>query len=452
MEQTGPICIVDDEQSIRETLEAVLKDEGYQVVSSPNAENFEQQLKEITPSLVLLDIWLPGRDGMSVLESLRLSHPDLPVLMMSGHAGIESAVSAIKLGARDFLEKPLHLEVILDKIATILSRKRVPVLDELPSDTRLEEAKIINRVIPEESVFLEDSEISQKTLKKNVVLNGKGLMSGRNTGVILSPLPENSGIIFRTLDGISIQGNITSLENYEHAVATHTFTANSTVLASQNRRVRTIEHLMSALNMEGINNVLIKVDEEVPNIDGSAADFCRLIQEAGVEEQKEKVKIAVVHKHIQVGLAEKDKKHLYVEPFDGFEVRMRVNYPEPILEQECVFNPEKESFIERIAPARSFNTFGNIETAQKKGTVGSGYLNSHIIIHDGKVINTDLRFEDEFVRHKILDLIGDLYLLGYPLRCRVVANMTSHGYNQALVQKLHVALHRQYPDLNPQIN
>ena len=147
MEQTGPICIVDDEQSIRETLEAVLKDEGYPVVSSPNAEHFEQQLKEITPSLVLLDIWLPGRDGMSVLESLRLSHPNLPVLMMSGHAGIESAVSAIKLGARDFLEKPLHLEVILDKIATILSRKRVPVLDELPSDTRLEEAKIINREI-----------------------------------------------------------------------------------------------------------------------------------------------------------------------------------------------------------------------------------------------------------------------------------------------------------------
>ena len=76
--------------------------------------------------------------------------------------------------------------------------------------------------------------------------------------------------------------------------------------------------------------------------------------------------------------------------------------------------------------------------------VGSGYLNSHIIIHDSKVINTELRFQDEFVRHKILDLIGDLYLLGYPLRCRVVANMTSHGYNQALVQKLHVALQRQY--------
>ncbi|SVB50542.1 uncharacterized protein METZ01_LOCUS203396, partial [marine metagenome] len=192
MESNGPICIVDDEQSIRETLEAVLKDEGYQVISCSNAESFQQQLKELTPSLVLLDIWLPGRDGMSVLEELRDTHPELPVLMMSGHTGIESAVSAIKLGARDFLEKPLHLEVILNKIASILSRKRLQVLEELPSDTRLEEAKIINRVIPEESVFLEASDIPQKTLKKNVVLNGMGLISGRNTGLILSPLPENS--------------------------------------------------------------------------------------------------------------------------------------------------------------------------------------------------------------------------------------------------------------------
>ena len=291
MQSSDPICVVDDEQSIRETLEAVLKDEGYEVVSCPTAESFEHRLKELTPSLVLLDIWLPGRDGMSVLEDLRQTHPELPVLMMSGHAGIESAVNAIKLGARDFLEKPLHLEVILDKIASILSRKRQSSLEELPSDTLLEEAKIINRVIPEESVFLETSDIPQKTLKKNVVLNGMGLMSGRNTGLILSPLPENSGIIFRTLDGTSIAGNITSLENYEQAVATHTFTANSTVLATNNRRVRTIEHLMSALNMEGISNVLIKVDEEVPNIDGSASDFCRLIQEAGVEEQNAFVEV-----------------------------------------------------------------------------------------------------------------------------------------------------------------
>ena len=143
---------------------------------------------------------------------------------------------------------------------------------------------------------------------------------------------------------------------------------------------------------------------------------------------------------IQVGRKKIDEKHLYVEPFDGFEVKMRVDYASPIGEQKLTFNSEKDSFERDIAPARSFNTFENIDIAQKTGTVGSGYLDSHIIMHDGKVINTELRYPDEFGRHKILDLIGDLYLLGYPLRGRVVANMTSHGYNQALVQKLHVAM------------
>ena len=119
---------------------------------------------------------------------------------------------------------------------------------------------------------------------------------------------------------------------------------------------------------------------------------------------------------------------------------MRVDYPPPIGEQKLTFNPETDSFSEDIAPARSFNTFENIELAQRLGKVGSGYLNSHIIMHEGKVINTELRYPDEFVRHKILDLIGDLYLLGLPIRGRIVANMTSHGYNQALVERLYQAL------------
>tara|TARA_Y100001960_G_C14340296_1_gene664446 strand:- start:133 stop:717 length:585 start_codon:yes stop_codon:yes gene_type:complete len=192
--------------------------------------------------------------------------------------------------------------------------------------------------------------------------------------------------------------------------------------------------------MAGITNILAKVDEEIPNIDGSANDFSELIREAGIQDQDTLAKDAVVLEPIQVGRKKLDEKHLYVEPFDGFEIVMRVDYSEPIGEQKLTFNIEKDSFDKDIAPARSFNTFENIDIAQKKGTVGSGYLDSHIIMHEGKVINTELRYPDEFVRHKILDLIGDLYLLGYSLRGRVVANMTSHGYNQALVQKLHVAL------------
>ena len=129
-----------------------------------------------------------------------------------------------------------------------------------------------------------------------------------------------------------------------------------------------------------------------------------------------------------------------MEPFDGFEVVLRVDYPAPIGEQRFVFNPAKQSFVEEIAPARSFNTFENIDLAQQKGMAGSGYLNSHIIIHDGKVINTKLNFPDEFVRHKMLDLLGDLFLLGHNLRGRVVGNMTSHGLNQSLALKIHQEL------------
>ncbi|MBC8259679.1 MAG: UDP-3-O-[3-hydroxymyristoyl] N-acetylglucosamine deacetylase [SAR324 cluster bacterium] len=434
------ICVVDDEPAIRETLERVLGDEGYPVVSCQNSEEFCAELEQQIPALVLLDIWLPGTDGMAILSQLRETHPELPVIMMSGHAGIDAAVNAIKLGAVDFMEKPLRLEILLDKIAVVLSNKPPEKIKDLASDTQMEVAKIINPIIPSGALKLEDSNRPQRTLKSNVVLNGKGLLTGRNTGVILSPLEANSGIVFQTLDDTSVPAHITNIENFSQSVAKQSFSANSTVLARESRRVRTVEHLMASLHMAGITNVLAKVDEEIPNIDGSANDFSKLINDAGILDQDVAAKDAVVLEPIQVGRKKLDEKHLYVEPFDGFEVKMRVDYDAPIGEQKLTFNAEKDSFDVDIAPARSFNTFENIDMAQKSGTVGSGYLDSHIIMHDGKVINTDLRYPDEFVRHKILDLIGDLFLLGYPLRGRVVANMTSHGYNQALVQKLHVAL------------
>ena len=440
MTKSQIICVVDDEPAIRETLENVLSDEGYPVMSCEDSECFYQELEQQTPALVLLDIWLPGTDGMAVLSRLRVTHPDLPVIMMSGHAGIDAAVNAIKLGAVDFMEKPLQLEILLDKIAIVLSNKPPDKIKDLASDTRMEVAKIINPNVPSGAVQLEESERPQRTLKGNVVLNGKGLLTGRNTGVNLSPLDPNSGIVFQTLDDTSLSAHITNIENFDQSVAKQSFSANSTVLARENRRVRTVEHLMASLHMAGITNVLAKVDEEIPNIDGSANDFSELIKEAGLQDQEVPAKDAVVLEPIQVGRKKLEEKHLYAEPFDGFEVKMRVDYSAPIGEQKLIFNSDQDSFDLEIAPARSFNTFENIDLAQKKGTVGSGYLDSHIIMHEGKVINTDLRYPDEFVRHKILDLIGDLYLLGYPLRGRVVANMTSHGYNQALVQKLHVAL------------
>jgi len=284
------------------------------------------------------------------------------------------------------------------------------------------------------------TKIKQRTLARDVVLNGTGLLSGKDTGMILSPLPPDSGIVYQSLDGRQMKGVITSLENFKPAISTGTFTASSTVLANGSMRIRTVEHLMAALYMYGISNALIKADEEIPNVDGSGIDFCTLIESGGIIEQDAYISEAVIQKKILVGTQTVDQKYIYAEPYDGFEIKMRIHYHEPIGEENLTFNAKDHVFKDFIAPARSFNTLQNIDMAQQMGRAGKGFLNSHIILHEGKVINTELRFPDEFVRHKILDIIGDLYLLGYPLRGRFTANMTSHGYNQALVQKMYMIL------------
>ncbi len=435
----NPICIVDDEPSICSSIASILKDDGYQTIVFPDAESFWERLDTIEPSLALLDIWLPGVDGVELLKRLHSRFPALPIIMMSGHAGIEAAVAAIKAGAYDFLEKPLHLEVLLDKVKSALEHRPSRSGGTLPANRKLEPVRADHSMTPDR-VEVVDSPEPQRTLQGNVVLNGIGLLSGRNKGIILSPLGINEGIVFQTLDGQAIRGHVTSLRNFSKPLSSKTFSANSTTLDNGRHQVRTVEHLMAVLHMVGITNALIKVDDEIPNIDGSAKDFCELIAQAGIEEQPASRRVAVIRRKLGVGTEEKDEKHLYAEPFEGFEISMRVDYPPPIGEQTFTFNPEYTSFEKEIAPARSFNTFENIEMAQKLGKVGGGYLHSHIIIYDGKVINTDLRYPDEFVRHKILDLIGDLYLLGFPIRGRITANMTSHGYNQALVERLYRAI------------
>lgn len=435
MSKPHTIFVVDDQDSILTSVKSVLTDEKYRALTFDSAESLREGLRTERPDLILLDIWLPGIDGVEALKELKAKDPTLPVILMSGHAGVDIAVSAMKAGAADFLEKPLNLDTLLDKVAKHLAGAS-PASRGIANAYATPHASLGNG----EFASLALSTEPQRTIRKNAVMNGVGLLSGRPTGIIISPLPVDSGIVFRTLDGVDIPGHITALENVDRLGQGKAFTANSTVLAKGGRRIRTVEHLLAALNMMGITNASIKVDEEIPNVDGSAADFCRIIAAAGIEEQPKKRMDVVVHKKIGIGNETQSEKHLYIEPFDGFEVSMRVDYPAPIHEQKFRFNPSEERFETAIAPARSFNTFENIDMAQKQGMVGSGYLNSHIIIHDGKVINTELNFPDEFVRHKILDLLGDLYLLGHGLRGRVVGNMTSHGFNQALALKIHQAL------------
>lgn len=432
--QSKTIFIVDDHESVLTAIRAALIDEAFDIAIFGSAEELQEGLQERKPDLILLDIWLPGMDGIEALKKLKSQHPAIPVIIMSGHAGVDIAVNAMKAGASDFLEKPLNLDLLLESISRHSGSNDLnqdEILSPLPG----------NNLSKNSGATLTTSHELQKTLRRAAVLNGVGLLSGSPTGIIVSPMPINTGIVFSTIDGFEIPARITALEGFNKFSQNKKFTANSTVLAKNHRRIRTVEHLLAALHMMGITNASIKVNGEIPNIDGSAADFCRIITEAGIEDQNQFRQEIVIKMKIGIGDDSTNKeKYLFIEPFDGFEVLLRVEYPAPIYEQKYSFNPQKNSFIRDIAPARSFNTFENIDMAQQQGVVGSGFLNSHIIIHEGKVINTKLNFPDEFVRHKILDLLGDLYLLGHPLRGRIVGNMTSHGLNQALAIKIHEAI------------
>lgn len=435
MKKNTTIFIVDDQDAIRSTIRDLLADESYKTKTFDSAEALMEGLRTGKPDLVLLDIWLPGIDGVQALSRIKSVCPDLPVILMSGHAGIDVAVKGMKAGAVDFLEKPLNLDILLEKIRMHLHLSP----ESAVSGKSISVAARVKAALGS-GASVEDSSVPQRTLKNNAVLNGVGLLSGRPTGIIISPMPVDTGILFRTLDGVDIPCSVNALEGLDRMKKSGGFSANSTVLTAGGRRVRTVEHLLATLHMYGVTNASIKVDEEIPNIDGSAADFCRIIDQAGIVDQDKTVQLVVIHERIAIGNEVPDEKYIYAEPFAGFEICMRVNYPAPIYEQKYVFNPDRNSFAAEIAPARSFNTFENIDQAQKLGLAGSGYLNSHIIIHDGKVINTRLKYPDEFVRHKILDLLGDIYLLGFPLRGRIVANMTSHGLNQELALKIQRAM------------
>ncbi len=431
MKKNPLIYVVDDQKAIRSTLKDLLADESYETKTFDSAEALMDGLRKARPDLVLLDIWLPGLDGVQALSEIKALHAEVPVILMSGHAGIDVAVKGMKAGAADFLEKPLNLDILLGKVRHHLHL--------LPDAKRSDHAHQVSGGLSASGSTAASMGLSkrpQRTIARNAVLNGVGLLSGRPTGVIISPMPADSGIVFRTLDGVAIPCSVLALEGLDRLKKPGGFSANSTVLTAGGRRVRTVEHLLAALHMAGVTNASIKVDEEIPNIDGSAEDFCRIIDQAGIIDQDKLSLEVVINERIAIGNEVPEEKYIYAEPYEGFEIVMRVNYPAPIFEQKFTFNATEHSFAKEIAPARSFNTFENIDQAQKLGLAGSGYLNSHIIIHDGKVINTRLKYEDEFVRHKILDLLGDLYLLGYPLRGRIVANMTSHGLNQELAVKI----------------
>lgn len=272
---------------------------------------------------------------------------------------------------------------------------------------------------------------TQNTIEKTTRLTGYGLFSGKPTFIELQPAKENSGIVF-----INQAQPKTHIKLSPANILKHTHS--STSLIKDTSIVKTVEHFLAVLHIYGINNLIVLCEDELPNIDGSARDFCSIIEAAGIKEQETQLAYLQIDEKLIFGnTSNTDETFMEISPYDGFCITLSIDFPKPIGKQSYTYAFESPiQFKNEIAPARSFNTLENINIAKRSGLVDSDIFDSHIIIDKNEVINTKLRFEDEFVRHKILDIIGDLYILGVPLKCKINANKTSHKFNHRVVASL----------------
>jgi UDP-3-O-[3-hydroxymyristoyl] N-acetylglucosamine deacetylase len=445
------VLIVDDEESVVQSIAGVLEDEGFRVAKAKSGEEAIKVFQQEEPDVTLLDIWMPGMDGIEVLKRLKWIAPECQVIMISGHATISTAMTAVKLGAFDFIEKPLSLDVLLMTIRRALDHQKDLLTIQRSGEIVTEEPFQGKKIFPKEmageltgpplasirEVISLTKKISkrkgtsllpQRTLKQSMVLYGTGLHSGKKTGLLLQPLPPHSGILF---------GNISS----DEVVPAHLDYVQTTEFATSLKKGRaiakTVEHLMAVLHAYRITNLMVKMIEEIPIMDGSALEFCKIVEEAGVEEQEERVDELIIDRRLE--MVHKNKS-LTIEPAEVFSIHFFLDYPPPIGQQTFDFTLENEEvFRDQIAPARTFGFLKDIEMLERMGMGGGGRLHNFILLDDGKIVNTELRFPDEFVRHKILDLIGDFYLLDRPVRGRVTAHLTGHTENITLLKKIQEA-------------
>jgi UDP-3-O-[3-hydroxymyristoyl] N-acetylglucosamine deacetylase len=268
---------------------------------------------------------------------------------------------------------------------------------------------------------------SQRTLRRSVSCAGIGLHSGKKVMLTLRPAPANSGIRFRRTDlgGFEIDATISNLAGIQYA----------TGLARSEGTVETVEHLLAALVSLGIDNAVVELNHpEVPIMDGSAAPFVYLIQEAGVRSLPVPKRFLRITRPIE--LVRGDKRIAFY-PSDGFKVTYSISYDHPLLRHQVRATTINESvFVDEIAAARTFTFLKEVELLRQHGFALGGSLENAVVVGEAGVLNSPLRFDDEFVRHKILDVIGDMALLGFPVIGHLVAHRGGHALHTAFAAKI----------------
>ena len=273
--------------------------------------------------------------------------------------------------------------------------------------------------------------IRQRTLKTSVRATGVGLHTGRKVTMVLRPAPADTGIVFCRSD---LPGNPSV-----PALATNVVnTQMATVIEHGAARVSTVEHLMSAFFGLGIDNAFVDVSaEEVPIMDGSAGTFVFLLQSAGTEEQPVAKRYLRVLRPVSI---ERGDKRVRLEPFHGFKVSFSIEFAHPVFEPEhstVEVDFGEVSFVREVSRARTFGFTQEVEMLRSKGLGRGGSLDNAIVVDDFRVLNAEgLRMEDEFVKHKALDAVGDLYLAGHPIIGAFHGHKSGHEFNNLLVRAL----------------
>lgn len=277
--------------------------------------------------------------------------------------------------------------------------------------------------------------LKQRTVKQLVKTIGIGLHSGTRVDLTLRPAPADTGIVFRRVDlapPVELPASAVGVGD----------TRMASTLDKNGVKVSTVEHLMSACAGLGIDNLYIDLTaEEIPIMDGSASSFVFLLQQAGLQEQEAPKRFIRVKKPVEVREGEGDKlKWARLEPYDGFKLKFFIEFNHPAVDrtgQIAEVDFEAESYVKEIARARTFGFMQDVETLRGMGLARGGSLENAIVMDEYRILNPDgLRYENEFVRHKILDAIGDLYLVGHPLLAAYVAHKSGHGLNNQLLRAL----------------
>lgn len=273
--------------------------------------------------------------------------------------------------------------------------------------------------------------VKQRTIKTSVKVTGVGLHSGEKVTLGMRPAPANCGIVFCRVDQKPVEQIRVTAELVHD-------TRLSTCMEQNSVRVATVEHLMSALSGLGIDNIYIDLDSaEVPIMDGSAGTFIFLLQSAGIVEQSAAKKFIRVKKTVEV---QQGDKWVRFDPFDGYKLTFTINFTHPVFansKQHVVVDLGEHSYVRDISRARTFGFMQDVEYMRSQGLALGGSLDNAIVMDDYRVLNPDgLRFEDEFVKHKVLDAIGDLYMTGHPVIGAFSGFKSGHALNNALLREM----------------